>query len=925
MRLFILLILLIVSLTARSVLSSSSLSSSSPTKSSWVSFSNTSTSLTLTTPLYKLSLSSTSGTLLYLLDGISKSTLFFGSGYGQLWALVGPSGSVNNNALPFSWQWFEDNEGSGTLIMKWTRSGGGEIIQVNVSALANMRFFDITFELVSPPIGAAINYNSLWFPSMPLFNGSSSNVFFPLLPGVTLNTSFFETGTPINVPYPGSGVFAEFLHVTASQSSSVSIFTVSGPSYTIPHMKSLYPAPESGKGLWRYAHSIQPVNVTGSCDPINGGWTGGAKNTNATTSPCALGFLGTVLVRIAVNGSALDDLLLYGVSNGFLNNTIVGLPPSVAPYGTQLFTPIASKVKQNMSLLQSLARSTLVKVDAIGLGLNFSNYATDLLPILSPLGNGLLYHTCAWEPIAFDHYYPDLLPPNTRFGTGCDLADAHSAMASVGLVMPYSNPTWWDPSAPTLSNLTSPLTLRDVSSLNSTLQPIFETYPDKPPATGIVTELDHPFVTARIRALLCQLDDRLNWADCVTTSPDPDQEKEEVVFHYFHNSVCNESAVRLHSDIIFEDQLGARNAYADYHPRQGGLGALGYQNAIERHAINATSAWGLSGGILLGTEQGYDRLASSVIGFYGNAIELDANGYPFFSGNWTLTPLSSALFGNTVLYNVHNLATSAFALSLENACWALASGSRLSIDGVAAYWSVKAGNNLAWLSTVAAMQRIVASQWTGFSLSSFTDLYINGKPMTIGTGASKSVLSWSPSSLSTSPLFPNSSSSYTIVTNWANEDPVSISIDDSSSPVDDTFLLPPRSCLAYGAEQDVIGGWVNQWRGFNLQDGNNNNSFSFHFVIEDRTCSFMNQHGVCLHHGLGPDTQIYVLTLSTTKGESNLQSNEDLTCTAVAQNGTSIGSTPCVCNNTLGLVNVQWKGMFGESVVEFVFVPSGMC
>ena len=103
------------------------------------------------------------------------------------------------------------------------------------------------------------------------------------------------------------------------------------------------------------------------------------------------------------------------------------------------------------------------------------------------------------------------------------------------------------------------------------------------------------------------------------------------------------------------------------------------------------------------------------------------------------------------------------------------------------------------------MQRIVASQWTGFSLSYFTDLYINGKPMTIGTGASETVLSWSPSSLSTSPLFPNSSSSYTIVTNWANEDPLSVSINDSSSPVDDTFLLPPRSCLAYGAEQDVIG------------------------------------------------------------------------------------------------------------------------
>lgn len=905
-----------ITLSLLSFVSSSTLSSQ---PSSWVNFTNTSSALSISTPLYTLSLSSSSGTLLYLLDGITKSTLFYGSGFGQLWALVGPSGSVNNNALPFNWQWVDTDEGGGgTLRMVWARAGGGEIIQVNVTVLANMRFFDITFELVQPPIGAGIFYDSLWFPSMPLFNGSSSNVFFPLLPGVTLNSSFFDASTPINIPYPGSGSFAEFLHVNTSE-SSVSIFTLSGPNYTIPHMKGLYPVPESGQGLWRYAHSIQPINVTGSCDPLNGGWVGTDfhfQHNSMNPNPCALGLLGTCMVRIAVNGSALDDILLYGVSNGFLNKSLDGLNPSLAaPYGIKPFLPIETKVNSNLTLLRSLARSTLVKVDAIGLGLNFSAYATDFLPILSPLGQGLLYHTCAWEPIAFDHFYPDLLPPNKRFGTGCDLAAAHSAMASAGhLTMPYSNPTWWDPTSPTLSHLPSPLTLNDVSSLNSSYQPIYETYPDKPPATGIVTELNHPFVTARIRALLCQLDDRLNWPECINNSLDDGIDENN------RDSICNERAVRLHDDIIFEDQLGARNAYADYHPNQGGLGALGFQNAIERHAENVTTSWGNSGsGILLGTEQGYDRLATTVIGFFGNAIELNANGYPFFSANWTLTPLSSALFGSTILYNVHNLATSAFALSLENACWALASGSRLSIDGVAAYWSVKAGNNLDWLSTVAAMQRIVASQWTGYSLSSFIDLYENGKPMTIGTGASKTILSRS-SLTNTTLLFP-SSLSYSIVTNWANEDPLIVSIDSSSSTLQyDTFLLPPRSCLAYGSEQDVIGGWVSTWRGGQLEGGNNN---SLHFVIEDRNCSFNMQNGVCLHHGLGPDTDIYILPVSA--GDSNLQSAANFTCIAVSQNSSSLGTLPCSCNKTLGLVNVQWNSVVGGNAVDFIFIPNGEC
>jgi len=905
-----------ITLSLLSFVSSSTLSSQ---PSSWVNFTNTSSALSISTPLYTLSLSSSSGTLLYLLDGITKSTLFYGSGFGQLWALVGPSGSVNNNALPFNWQWVDTDEGGGgTLRMVWARAGGGEIIQVNVTVLENMRFFDITFELVQPPIGAGIFYDSLWFPSMPLFNGSRSNVFFPLLPGVTLNSSFFDASTPINIPYPGSGSFAEFLHVNTSE-SSVSIFTLSGPNYTIPHMKGLYPVPESGQGLWRYAHSIQPINVTGSCDPLNGGWVGTDfhfQHNSMNPNPCALGLIGKVMVRIAVNGSALDDILLYGVSNGFLNKSLDGLNPSIAaPYGIKPFLPIETKVNSNLTLLRSLARSTLVKVDAIGLGLNFSAYATDFLPILSPLGQGLLYHTCAWEPIAFDHFYPDLLPPNKRFGTGCDLADAHSAMASAGhLTMPYSNPTWWDPTSPTLSHLPSPLTLNDVSSLNSSYQPIYETYPDKPPATGIVTELNHPFVTARIRALLCQLDDRLNWPECINNSLDDGIDENN------RDSICNESAVRLHDDIIFEDQLGARNAYADYHPNQGGLGALGFQNAIERHAENVTTSWGNSGsGILLGTEQGYDRLATTVIGFFGNAIELNANGYPFFSANWTLTPLSSALFGSTILYNVHNLATSAFALSLENACWALASGSRLSIDGVAAYWSVKAGNNLDWLSTIAAMQRIVASQWTGYSLSSFIDLYENGTPMTIGTGASKTILSRS--SLTNTPLLFPSSLSYSIVTNWANEDPLIVSIDSSSSTLqNDTFLLPPRSCLAYGSEQDVIGGWVSTWRGGQLEGGNNN---SLHFVIEDRNCSFNMQNGVCLHHGLGPDTDIYILPVSA--GDSNLQSTANFTCIAVSQNSSSLGTLPCSCNKTLGLVNVQWNSVVGGKAVDFIFIPNGEC
>jgi hypothetical protein len=892
-----------------------SISSSSSFSSSWVQFSNSTSSLVLTTPVYTLSLSATSGTLEYLLDTSSSETLFYGSGFGQLWAMVGPSGSLNNNALPFSWIWNQETNGGGELILLWKHTtGGGDYVRVNVTALANMRFFDLTFELISPPIGQGDTWNSLWFPSMPLFNGSNSKVFFPILPGITLNSSFFQENNPINIPYPGSGVFAEFLHVNASR-SSVSLFTISGPLYTIPHMKSLYPAPASGQGLWRYAHSIQPINVTDGCDPLNGEWIGGDTRPSTSMNPCALGLLGTVRVRIAINGSAMNDLILYGISNGLINNTAGSEYPNstlITPYGSQPFKPILIKVKGgNETFLRNLARSTLVKIDAIGLGLNFSEYKTQLLPALSPLGQGLLIHTCAWEPIAFDHFYPDLLPPNTRFGTGCELASAHEAMSIAGhLTMPYSNPTWWDPTAPTLSHLPSPLVLDDVSSLNSSYQSIYETYPDTPPATGIVSELAHPFVTARIRKLLCQLDDTLLWPDCSIYST---QLHNQHRYHHFEG-VCNESLVRLHDDIIFEDQLGARNAYADFHPSQKGLGALGFQNAIEQHAFNVTSSvWG-ENGVLLATEQGYDRLAHSVIGFYGNAIELNSKGYPFFSGNWTLTPLSSVLFGTSVLYNVHNLATNAFAWSLQNACWALASGSRLSIDGVAAYWASKSNNEtmLEWLSTVSTMQRIVASQYTGYRLNSFIDI---SNDLTIGTGASKTI--FEQETFSSPPLFPGSSPLYTIVTNWANEDFLSVSLKNQSSS-SDIFILPPRSCLAYGSEQDVIGGWVTQWRGMNLQDN------TLHFVVEDRNCNFEGSKGVCLKHSLGPDTLISILPVKPSAVDVTTGSN--ITCSAISKNGTVIGTLSiCSCNSTTELVNIQWTRLINNYLVDYVFIPAVMC
>ena len=64
--------------------------------------------------------------------------------------------------------------------------------------------------------------------------------------------------------------------------------------------------------------------------------------------------------------------------------------------------------------------------------------------------------------------------------------------------MPYSNPTWWDVASPTLANLTR-AELLAATALNASLEPIYETYDDKPtPRSGVVMCPWSPFVRERL-------------------------------------------------------------------------------------------------------------------------------------------------------------------------------------------------------------------------------------------------------------------------------------------------------------------------------------------------------------------------------------------------------------------------------------------
>lgn len=396
----------------------------------WANFTVTNTTLTLSTPVFRLGLGAESGRLDFLVDTASSTALFYGSSAGQLWNLQGPNGALNNNdrALNFTYTWVDP-----TLTLMYMHPDGVRI-SVKIIAPAQERYVDMVFALEAPPTSLSTTpWDSLWFPSLPLFNGSAAEVFYPQLPGIILNSSFFAQGVTTEVPYPGSGTFAEFVHLNVSAgAATLSLFTVAPPDLAIPHFTGFAPAPGAGQGLVAYSHSISPINLTNGCDATNGGWAGGSSSRpplSAVRPPCALGAGGLVRVRLALGGSILEDMQLYGTANALRLPVIAAkLPPP---------------------LLQQLSRAPLYKVDAVGLGLPFSEYAQALYPLLPQPG---VVHFVAFENISFDRFYPDYLPPAERFGSTCDALGAWRAAQAAGhLAMPYTNPTFWDPASPTMS------------------------------------------------------------------------------------------------------------------------------------------------------------------------------------------------------------------------------------------------------------------------------------------------------------------------------------------------------------------------------------------------------------------------------------------------------------------------------------------
>lgn len=599
---------------------------------------------------YRLELSKANGAILALRDLSHGADLTLGSRGGCLWGAVFPettpeyiggchysSGWRNS----FSYRW---DDSSSTLTLTYTSDPSAS------------RRLDVTI-VVTAGTGHAVDlraavYNA-WgsvlqnfiLPSDLVFEVAAVQAGYGpfLLPGIRLKPSFFAEGRTYIPTYPSDAAFADYLALDVN-GGNLAIYGVN-------------PAP----------NPVQPVALGflhWSGDPAE---HVSAYHSLHTWVPAGANWVSPI-VRLEAGLAPGDSILSYRGANE------IDRYPSVA-------------AKLGVRHQQTL-QAPLIKADAWWVNKPLLQW----IPDLDLLPRPSLLHLVAYQPRGHDENYPDFLPPDARWGTQADLAALVSAAQQRGiLVMPYTNPTWWDDESPTMQRLS----IQHVSMLDAARQPISEWYGSH---FGYAVS---PYVLAvqiRLASLM-------------------DQWRHEVPV-----------------DFVFEDQVGARVWRRDFNPAAPNPDA--YSDGLLAHVAEYA-------GRGLMTEMGWDRLAAYEVAFHGSALtwvrEFGYDAQYWGSANWEPYPLAGWLFHDKVLMYQHNLSLQTMAEDLEVLTWNMAFGQMLSSNW---QWAANGGVNTPWVRLAGALQRAVTSRMADQLLTEYRQ--INANVMLSRFGDMTVIANWHP-------------------------------------------------------------------------------------------------------------------------------------------------------------------------------------
>jgi hypothetical protein len=754
-----------------------------------------------------------------LLSRGSRNGCLFGAANPPLGTYCGSCGCDGvDMAMVFTW-----HEADNALEMTFspsppdpTSTGWAARVTLTAQPLLSPPAFDLALTLLEGP-GAGSGFTELLFPSEVLFESANlSALYLPLAPGVALLPPFFAQRKTSSWSYPSSFAFAQWVQLSFDGGSSLTLHDLSGPDSVVPVESAVTPASEAKYSNSTYFLSSSiPVSLMPGCAAFS----------------CAIGANGTVTRRFTLSASALsplDSIYNYSVANGFLQGSNSSRWPSPP------FRSVRHKLSSSVGgsdLLKQMFQAPLLKMDAMAVGLPFDRYVPE---IVASLPAPALIHICAYsrcgspETPGFDCNYPDMLPPATPFGSSCDLQELFLRIAALGsLSMPYFNPTWWDMNSPTLLNLTRAQgNLSEAAALNASGLPIEETYPDSPPRSGIVVCPRAPFVRARIAIELQALSSNASGAPPV-------------------KAPCDESQP-LPSSFVFEDQVGARFPSLDDSPFEAQLGAFGFELGLLEHA-QAHEEVGLH------TEQGFDRLARSVIGFHGSVLQYEAAA-PWGAENtdWRPEPLFAASGLRAIVSPYqHNLAGEIMARTVSLACWSLSMGFHLSLD----LSSSAARQNASWTQTIASFQRVAASRFADYRAVSVSEVPFDGRNISFSADDF------------TPPLEPFYSTTAHVVwqCNASASDALPLILPGGSG----VSILTQGGCVAYGESGDTVAGFFDGlFQGAPLAPG-------IHAIVIDATCSLLTTDAVpqtiCVEHTLGQDTDVTVSLTAALRSPTNIR------------------------------------------------------
>lgn len=648
---------------------------------------------------YEIGFRKANGAIAYITDKTTGQHITLGSRHECLWGALFEDGTPDyvggcsyNATGPnyFSYTWSAANH---TLTLDYTPDPGATqqvTAQVLVTA-TEQSWFDLHLNLENN-WGYLLDY--VLFPSDLVFvEADIEEVLLPILPGIVLEPSFFQQNRTYTATYPGyPGLFADYVHL-ASTAGHMAI-------YSLYEQGSLHPV------VVGFVHDDEYV-VDSTFYQHNFG--AGVSDGNSWDSPG---------VRVHISLTALATIDAYCADNGL-----------------HRFSSLVDKLGVRYD---QVMQSPLLKADAVQLDIPFSQYADLLAQVPSP---GIL-HPVAFQPGGFDENYPDFLPPEVTWGTTAEFAAMFHHTQDLGfLVMPYTNPTWWDDESPTMQNLPPPLTITDIAVIDRDGNPVYEYYDSH---GGYVVSPYVPFVQQRLAQLV------------------------------------EEITIDVPSDLLFEDQIGARSQIFDYNP------ASPSPTAYTQGWLDHTRTYS---DVLLMTELGFDRLVENETGFHGSVLLPEQRDYTsdwWGTDTWHPYPLAPLMARDKVLFYQHDLAPETMTTSKYTFTWNLAFGYMLSYD-----LGYGGGLGDPWLDLVSVFQKHVLSRYASEAMTDFVSLGDNVTRTAFET--------------------------FAVIANWDEVNPYDAGL----------HTLPPQGVLITSADGSLTGGVFAAYNDIPLSAGD-------HYLIEER-------------------------------------------------------------------------------------------